>query len=93
MLKAGGNDVILFMTELFNTIFDNGIYPSELAIAIILPIHKRGNMHLVDKYRGVSLLTIVSNCFILLKENSKIVEMPTGFRGNCSTTDQTRFVI
>ena len=50
MPKAGGNDVILFMTKLFNTIFDNGIYPSELAKANILPIQKRENMHLVDNY-------------------------------------------
>ena len=31
MLKAGGQEVILFMTKLFNTIFDKGIYPSEWA--------------------------------------------------------------
>ena len=31
MLKTGGKDVILFMTKLFNTIFDKGIYPSDCA--------------------------------------------------------------
>ena len=31
MLKTGGKDVILFMTKLFNTIFDKGIYPSDWA--------------------------------------------------------------
>ena len=31
MLKAGGQEVILFMTKLFNTIFDKGIYPGEWA--------------------------------------------------------------
>ena len=29
MLKLGGQEVILFMTKPFNTIFDKGIYPSE----------------------------------------------------------------
>ena len=60
MLKAGGQEVILFMTKLFNTIFDKGIYPSEWAKAIIIPIHKKGNIRSVDNYRGVSLLSIIS---------------------------------
>ena len=97
MLKTGGKDVILFMTKLFNTIFDKGIYPSDWAKAIIVPIHKKGDIHLVDNYRGVSLLSIVSKCYtsILntrlynwLEENDKIVEMQAGFRRNYSTTDQ-----
>ena len=41
ILKTGGKDVILFMTKLFNTIFDKGIYLSDWAKAIIVPIHKR----------------------------------------------------
>ena len=31
MLKAGGQEMILFMTKLFNTIFDKGNYPGEWA--------------------------------------------------------------
>ena len=41
MLKAGGQEVIPFMTKLFNTSFNKGIYPSEWAKAIIIPIHKK----------------------------------------------------
>ena len=97
MLKTGRKDVVLFMTKLFNTIFDKGIYPSDWAKAIIVPIHKKGDIHLADNYRGVSLLSIVSKCYtsILntrlynwLEENDKIVEMQVGFRRNYSTTDQ-----
>ena len=62
MLKAGGQEVILFMTKLFNTIFDKGIYLGKWAKAIIIPIHKKGNIHSVDNYRGVSLLSIISKC-------------------------------
>ena len=74
-----------------------GIYPSDWAKAIIVPIHKKGDIHLADNYRGVSLLSIVSKCYtsILntrlynwLEENDKIVEMQAGFRRNYSTTDQ-----
>ena len=63
MLKTGGKDVILFITKLFNTIFDKGVYPSDWAKAIIVPIHKKGDIHLADNYRGVSLLSIVSKCY------------------------------
>ena len=31
MLKAGGHDIICFLTRLFNVIFDSGIYPDEWA--------------------------------------------------------------
>ena len=97
MLKAGGKDVILFTAKLFNTIFDKGIYPSDWAKAIIVPVHKNGDMHLADNYRRVLLLSIVSNCYTsilntrlynMLEENDKIVEMQAGFRRNYSTTDQ-----
>ena len=43
ILKTGGKDVILFMTKLFNTNFDKGIYPSDWAKDIIVPIHKKGD--------------------------------------------------
>ncbi|WP_419639471.1 hypothetical protein, partial [Thiolapillus sp.] len=81
----------------FNTIFDKGIYPSEWAKAIIIPIHKKGNIHSVDNYRGVSLLSIISKCYtsILntrlytwLEENERIVGKQAGFRRNYTTTDQ-----
>ena len=87
--------MVLFMTKLFNTFFDKGIYLSDWAKAIIVPIHKKGD--LVDNYRGVSLLSIISKCYtsILntrlynwLEDNDKIVEMQAGFRRSYSTTDQ-----
>ena len=96
MLKAGGREVIVFLTKLFNCIFDLGYYPEEWAKAIIIPIYKKGNTDLVDNYRGVSLLSIVSKCYtsILnqrlynwLEDNEKIVEAQAGFRKNHSTTD------
>ena len=97
MLKAVGQVVILFMTKLFNSIFDKDIYSSEWAKATIIPIHKKGNIPSVDSYRGVSLLSIVSECYTSvlntrlytwLEENERIVETQAGFRRNYPTTDQ-----
>lgn len=97
MLKAGGHDVICFLTRLFNAIFDSGVYPSEWAKAIVIPIFKKGDVDQADNYRGVSLLSVISKCFtkvlntrlyVWLEENSKISELQAGFRKNYSTTDQ-----
>jgi hypothetical protein len=97
MLKAGGECITSFLTKLFNSIFDKSIYPIEWAKAIIVPIHKKGDLHKADNYRGISLLSIVSKCYtsILnsrlyqwLEDNSKISEEQAGFRRGYSTVDQ-----
>ena len=41
MLKAGGQDVVLFLTRMFNVLFEKGIYPQDWAKAIVIPIHKK----------------------------------------------------
>lgn len=96
MLKAGGRDIVVFLTLLFNAIFDKGYYPKEWAKAIITPIYKKGDVNSADNYRGVSLLSIISKCYtsILnqrlynwLEENNKIDEGQAGFRKQYSTID------
>ena len=97
MLKAGGKAVVVFFTEIFNKIFDSGIYPDEWAKAIIVPIFKKGDTQIPDNYRGISLINVACKCFtsILnkrlyawLEENKGIVENQAGFRKNYSTNDQ-----
>ena len=39
MLKAGGQDVVHFLTRMFNALFEKSIYPQDWAKAIIIPIH------------------------------------------------------
>ena len=63
MLKAGGQDVVLFLTRMFNVLFEKDIYPQDWAKAIVIPIHKKGNTEHVDNYRGISLLSVVSKCY------------------------------
>lgn len=64
MLKGSGEGVILFVTKLFDTMFDKGIYSSEWAKAVIIPVHTRkGHIHSVDNCRGASLLSIISKCY------------------------------
>ena len=41
MLKAGEVYASPFLTKLFNVLFNKGLYPSDWAKAIIIPIHKK----------------------------------------------------
>ena len=41
MLKARGQDMVLFLTRIFNALFEKGIYPQVTAKAIVIPIHKK----------------------------------------------------
>ena len=97
MLKKGGKNVQLFLTKLFNEIFEQGIYPQEWSKAIIIPIYKKGDPEKVDNYRGVSLLSAISKCYTTilnsrlytwLEDNNLISECQAGFRKNYSTVDQ-----
>ena len=52
LLKAGGQDVVLFLTRMFNVLFEKGIYSQDWAKATVIPSHEKGNIKQVDNYRG-----------------------------------------
>ena len=96
MLKLLNDTAVDYLTNFFNYIFENGLFPQEWAKAVIVPIFKKGNHNIVDNYRGVSLLSTVSKCYtsILnkrlyewLEQNHKIGESQAGFRKGHSTID------
>ena len=60
MLKVGREHFVKFLTTLFNHLFSSGSFQDMWAKSVILPIHKKGDIHCVDNYRSVSLLSI--NC-------------------------------
>jgi hypothetical protein len=97
MLKCSLNIVVPFLTKLFRKLFNDGIFPDEWSKAIIVPIFKKGDIHNVDNYRGISLLSVVSKCYTKLlnrrlcswlRNHNVISECQSGFRKNYSTTDQ-----
>ena len=59
-----------------NTIFATGEYPEALTEATIQPLHKKGNIHDPDSYRGISLLNACSKQYshIINKRLSRWVE-------------------
>eukprot|EP00745_Piridium_sociabile_P029888 TRINITY_DN49431_c1_g1_i1.p1 TRINITY_DN49431_c1_g1~~TRINITY_DN49431_c1_g1_i1.p1 ORF type:complete len:132 (-),score=0.35 TRINITY_DN49431_c1_g1_i1:366-761(-) len=97
MLKTGGRNVLLFLTKLFNAIFEQGVYPQEWSKAIIIPIYKKGDPEDADNYRGIALLSVISKCYtrILntrlyswLESSHLISECQAGFRKKYSTVDK-----
>ena len=43
MLKAGGEVVIEWMTEVFNMVWNEGMAPSDWRNAVIVPVYKKGS--------------------------------------------------
>ena len=86
----------VIIAELFNQSIDEGIFPSSLKSARLVPIFKKGDSTLVNNYRPISILHFFSKLFEklmyvrLLKfidNNSSISRRQFGFRAGLSTSD------
>lgn len=95
-LKAPQHVIALFLTKLFNSVFDNGQFPAEWTKSVIVPLHKKGDINNPENYRGISLLSIISKLFTSIlnkrfynwaENENKICEEQAGFREGYSTVD------
>lgn len=86
--------VVQYSTKLFNKMFQSGSFPSEWTRSIIVPINKKGDPSLLDNYRGISLLSIVSKVYTPVinsrlkkwsEENNIINDAQEGFTKGRST--------
>ena len=84
------------LLDIFNSSFRNGIFPSRMKIAKVVPIFKKGNRSDVNNYRPISLLPILSKCLekimfnrlnSFLIKNKIITSVQFGFTKNKSTVD------
>jgi hypothetical protein len=94
--KYSSPDIVIFLTNLFNNIFDTGEFPSSWSEAIIHPVHKKGDTTSPDNYRGISLLNISCKLYTYIlnkrltsfaEENNILNESQAGFRKQYSTVD------
>jgi hypothetical protein len=46
------------LTFIFNLLLSSGIFPSQLTIAEIQPIYKKGQKHNIANYRPISILPV-----------------------------------
>ena len=60
IVKLGGPVLTQILTLLFNKSLEQGIFPSALRVAKILPIHKGESIFEMSNYRPISLLPIFS---------------------------------
>ena len=90
--------IITPLTLVINQIFNTGIFPDKLKIAKVVPIFKKGDNTLMNKYRPISLLPVISKviekiiCTQLSSyfENNKLFyDSQYGFRPNHCTEQAT----
>ena len=96
MLKCTSRSLVSCLTELFNAMFDKGVFPTIWNTSVILPIYKRGDPSIPDNYRGISLNSTFSKVFASIlctriqewaEDGNVIGEEQAGFRSGYSTLD------
>ena len=82
------------LSDMINTSFTTGIFPSALKVANIIPIHKKGDKLDCNNYRPISLLSNISKIFekmmhiqltSFLNKNKVLSSFQFGFRNKHST--------
>jgi hypothetical protein len=95
VLKLCASVLTSSITLLFNLCLDSGYVPNKWKLANIIPIFKKGNPELVNNYRPVSLLTVISKVLercihshVYAITRHDILNSQHGFMSNRSTTTQ-----
>ena len=94
IIKYSGIVTCKAIVKLFNLILDSGKYPSNWRKSFIILIHKSGDKHDINNYRGISLQNNIAKLFSAVI-NTRLVEFyenkfakeQFGFRKNHRTTD------
>ncbi len=95
LLKAGGEPMVAWMTELIQSVWRSETIPQEWKDATLVPLFKKKDRLLCDNYRGIALLSVPGKVLTLVllnrlqqKVESKLLEAQCGFRPGRRTTDQ-----
>ena len=90
--------ILPVLHHIFNSSFLNGIFPTRMKIAKIIPIYKKGKHSDANNYRPISLLPVLSKCLerimfnrlnSFLFKKDIITKSQFGFLKNKSTVDAT----
>lgn len=90
-----GQKVTAAIAQLINASVKKGVYPKELKIGIVRPIHKKGSRHKYDNYRPITILPTIDKIFekFISKQiyryydsNKVITDEQYGFRPGKNTT-------
>uniref|UniRef100_A0A1B6LW41 Reverse transcriptase domain-containing protein n=1 Tax=Graphocephala atropunctata TaxID=36148 RepID=A0A1B6LW41_9HEMI len=82
------------ITQMINLSFLCGMFPSDLKLAVVKPLHKKGSLQECDNFRPISIISTFSKVFEkiflvrllgFLNANDLFYENQFGFRKNKST--------
>ena len=94
VVKLSAPYIATQLSYLINYSFDRGIFPDQLKIGKICPIHKQGDKKLIANYRPISILPVFSKVYekaiytrldSFLKSNNILTDNQYGFRKGHST--------
>ena len=95
LIQAGGDPVINILTNMCNTIWQTGEWPTPWTQSLVITLPKKGNLQLCQNYRTISLISHPSKVMLMiilnrLKPQAEqiIAEEQAGFRAGRSTTEQ-----
>ena len=83
------------LTFLYNLSLQSGIFPSELKLAKVIPLHKGDSKHLLNDYRTVSVLPVLSKILekivysrlvTFINKHNILYNLQFGFREGHSTS-------
>ena len=94
IINIAHNILALPLSHIINLSFISGVFPDNLKIAQIIPIHKKDDKLLCDNYRPISLLSNISKIIEklmhyrlsdFLKNSNILYTLQFGFRSKYST--------
>ena len=95
LVQAGGEAMIDMLLIICNKIWQTGEWPTPWTHSLIITLPKKGNLHLCQNYRTISLISHLSKVLLKILLNRLkpqaeeiIKEEQAGFRAGRSTTEQ-----
>lgn len=95
LIKTVINSIAVPLCHLVNLSFVSGYFPERLKVGKTVPLYKKGDPHMLDNYRPVSLLSVFSkifeHCFLkrlteFVNDNDLLIGEQHGFRRDHSTS-------
>ena len=94
VLQEGRSELTTILTRCINSSIENGVFPTALKRANVIPVFKKGDPSSLGNYRPISLLPALSKIFerIIHEQlteyfNDKLSPLLCGFRKGFSTQD------
>ena len=96
ILKSSPNNVLVALSHIFNPSFSTGRFIDEFKMAKVFPVFKKGDSHVLNNYRPISLLSSMSKILEkimyrrlngFLNHHNFFYDFQFGFRKKYSTSD------